>query len=81
MVEDHYILRGWYSRDYIPPKETLRARALENIPPHQNEVSEGVSIFIKKRRINILLPHRIKDSWIALKLLFVREGPLVTPGP
>ena len=57
------------------PKETLRARALEKIPPHENEVSEGVSIFIKKRKINILLTHRIKDGQISLKFQFLREGP------
>ena len=42
------------------PKETLRARALEIIIVHKIEVSEGVSIFIEKRKINILLPHRIR---------------------
>ena len=42
------------------PKETLRARALEIIIVHKIEVSEGVSIFIEKRQINILLPHRIR---------------------
>ena len=57
------------------PKETLRARALEKIPPHEIEVSEGVSIFIKKRKINILLPYRIKDGQISLKFQFLREGP------
>ena len=42
------------------PKETLRPRALEIIIVHKIEVSEGVSIFIEKRKINILLPHRIR---------------------
>ena len=35
------------------PKETLRARALEEIIVHKIEVSEGVSIFIEKRKTNI----------------------------
>ena len=42
------------------PKETLRARALEEIIVHKIEVSEGVSIFIEKRKINIFLPYRIR---------------------
>ena len=44
--------------DPNPSTRTMRARALEIIGPHEIEVSEGVSIFIKKRRINILLPQR-----------------------
>ena len=44
-------------------KEMLRARALEIIIVHKIEVSEGVSIFIEKRKINILLPHRIRMVW------------------
>ena len=54
--------------DILFPKQTVRVRALEKIPPHEIEVSKGLSIFIKKSKINIVLPHRIKDSWIALKL-------------
>ena len=52
------------------PKQPLRARALEIISVHKIEVSEGVSIFIKERKIKTLLPYRIKDSWVlvALKL-------------
>ena len=50
------------------PKQPLRARALEIINAHKIEVSEGVSIFIKERKINILLPYRIKDGWISFKL-------------
>ena len=42
------------------PKETLRARALEEIIVHKIEVSEGVSIFIEKRKINILLPYTMR---------------------
>ena len=42
------------------PKETLRARALEEIIVHKIEVSEGVSIFIEKRIINVLLPYIIR---------------------
>ena len=42
------------------PKETLRARALEEIIVHKIEVSEGVSIFIEKRKINIFIPYRIR---------------------
>ena len=57
------------------PKQTLRARALEKMPPHEIEVSEGVSIFIKKRKTNILLPYRIKDGQISLKFQFLRERP------
>ena len=55
-------LQSW-SRSIVEilfPKETLRARALEIIIVHKIEVSEGVSIFIEKRKINILLPHRIR---------------------
>ena len=63
------------------PKKTLHARALEKIPPHEIEVSEGVSIFIKKKKINILLPYRIKDSQISFKLSFLRVGPWVTQLP
>ena len=37
------------------PKETLRARALEIIIVHKIEVSEGVSIFIKERKIKRLI--------------------------
>ena len=37
------------------PKQPLRAMALEIISVHEIEVSEGVSIFLKKRKINILL--------------------------
>ena len=64
----------YYIVEILFPKETLRARALEKIPPHEIEVSEGVSIFIKKRKINILLTHRIKDGQISLKLSFLRVG-------
>ena len=63
------------------PKETLHARALEKTPPHEIEVSEGVSIFIKKKKINILLPYRIKDGQISFKLSFLRVGPWVTKLP
>ena len=34
---------------------TMRARALEIIGPHEIEVSEGVSIFIKERKIKRLI--------------------------
>ena len=34
---------------------TMRARALEIIGPHEIEVSEGVSIFIKGRKIKRLI--------------------------
>ena len=44
------------------PKETLRARALQEIIVHKIEVLEGVSIFVIGRKINILLPYRIKDD-------------------
>ena len=33
----------------------MRARALEIIGPHEIEVSEGVSIFIKERKIKRLI--------------------------
>ena len=59
----------------------MRARALEIISVHKIEVSEGVSIFIKKRKINILLPYRIKDGQISFKVSFVREGQLVDLWP
>ena len=68
------------SREFFP-KQTLRARALEKIPSHEIEVSEGVSIFIKKRKTNILLPYRIKDGQISFKVSFVREGQLVDLWP
>ena len=43
------------------PKETLRARALQEIIVHKIEVLERVSIFKEKRIINILiLPYRIR---------------------
>ena len=59
------------------PKQPLRARALEIITRrvHKIEVSEGVSIFIKGRKIKIPLPYRIKDGQISLKFHFLREGP------
>jgi len=57
------------------PKQPLRARALGIISVHKIEVSEGVSIFIKGRKIKILLPYRIKDGQISLKFHFLREGP------
>ena len=57
------------------PKQPLRARALEIISVHKIEVSEGVSIFIKGRKIKIPLPYRIKDGQISLKFQFLREGP------
>ena len=57
------------------PKQPLRARALEIISVHKIEVSEGVSIFIKGRKIKIPLPYRIKDGQISLKFHFLREGP------
>ena len=38
----------------------MRVRVIEIIPPHEIEVSEGVSIFIKVREIKILLPNRIR---------------------
>ena len=57
------------------PKQPLRARALEIIRVHKIEVSEGVSIFIKGRKIKIPLPYRIKDGQISLKFQFLREGP------
>ena len=41
---------------------TLRARATKIIPPHEIEFSEGVSIFIRERKINIIMAHRIKDG-------------------
>ena len=41
---------------------TLRARATKLIPPHEIELSEGVSIFIRERKINIIMAHRIKDG-------------------
>ena len=57
------------------PKQPLRARALEIISVHKIEVSEGVSIFIKERKIKIPLPYRIKDGQISFKFHFLREGP------
>ena len=38
----------------------MRVRAINLIPPNEIEVSEGVSILIKKREIKILLPNRIR---------------------
>ena len=61
--------------DLNPSTRTMRARALEIIGPHEIEVSEGVSIFIKGRKIKIPLPYRIKDGQISLKFHFLREGP------
>ena len=43
---------------------TLRARATKLIPPHEIEFSEGVSIFIRERKINIIMAHRIKDGQV-----------------
>ena len=39
---------------------TMRARALHLIGPHEIEVSEGVSIFVKVREIKILPLYRIR---------------------
>ena len=61
--------------DLNPSTRTMRARALKIIGPHEIEVSEGVSIFIKGRKIKIPLPYRIKDGQISLKFHFLREGP------
>ena len=36
--------------DLNPSTRTMRARALEIIGPHEIEVSEGVSIFIKGKK-------------------------------
>ena len=41
--------------DPNPSTRTMRARALEIIGPHEIEVSEGVSIFIKGRKIKRLI--------------------------
>ena len=41
--------------DPNPSTRTMRARALEIIGPHEIEVSEGVSIFIKGRKIKRLM--------------------------
>ena len=41
--------------DLNPSTRTMRARALEIIGPHEIEVSEGVSIFIKGRKIKRLI--------------------------
>ena len=57
------------------PKQPLRARALEIISVHKIEVSEGVSIFIKGRKIKIPIPYRKKDCQISHKFQFLREGP------
>ena len=60
------------------PKQPLRARALEIIGVHKIELSEGVSIFIKGRKIKIPFPYRIKYGQIYLKgsnFQFLREGP------
>ena len=47
---------------------TLRARATKIIPPHEIEFSEGVSIFIRERKINIIMAHIIKDGQTCFKL-------------
>ena len=41
--------------DLIRSTRTLRARAVEIIPPHEIEDSEGVSIFHKKGKIKRLM--------------------------
>ena len=47
---------------------TLRARATKIIPPHEIEFSEGVSIFIRERKIKIIMAHIIKDGQTCFKL-------------
>ena len=56
------------------PKQPLRARALEIISVHKIEVSEGVSIFIKGRKIKIPLPYRIKDGHMHSNFNFLERG-------
>ena len=41
--------------DLILNTRTLRAKAVKIIPPHEIEVSEGVSIFVKGRKIKRLM--------------------------
>ena len=55
------ITHTMYSRDLIPQRDVAREGA-RKIPPHEIEVSEGMSIFIERKKINIFLYYRIKDS-------------------
>ena len=55
------------------PKESLRARALEKIPPHEIEVSEEVSIFHKERKNQETLGYRIRDDSMLLKFQFFKS--------
>ena len=52
---------------------------IKKILPHEIEVSEGVPISIKKRKLNIPLPCRMKDGQMSFKVSFVTgamSGPL-----
>ena len=53
----------------------MRARALEIIGPHEIEVSEGVSIFIKGRKIKRLIA--IEERMVRYPSNFDLLGPLV----
>ena len=46
--------------DPNPSTRTMRTKALEIIGPHEIEVSEGVSVFVKEREIKILPLYRIR---------------------
>ena len=59
-------------------KDTLRARELEKIPPHEIEVSEGVSIFHKERKNQETNGYRIRDDSMLLKFQFLRVGTWMT---
>ena len=45
----------YFIADPYTSTRTVRARALEIIGPHENEVTDWVSIFIKERKIKRLI--------------------------
>ena len=61
--------------DLIRITRTLRVRAVEIIPPHEIEDSEGVSIFHKERKNQETNCYRRRDASILFKFQFVRVGP------
>ena len=55
----------------------MRVRVIKIILPHEIEVSEGVSIFIKEREIKILLPNRIRTVTYARNVILPKTSKRV----
>ena len=70
-----------YIADPNTSTRTVRVRALEIIGPHENEDSEGVSIFHIERKNQETNCYRRRDGTTLLKFQCVRVGQWVTQCP